>query len=79
ILSQLPASVYNSIPSSTLATITSNYWFPNVIAPAFMESLRIAFYISAGMVFLAALASALRGRTIIYERDLMGQAANKTD
>ena len=79
VLSQLPASVYNSIPSSTLATITSNYWFPNVIAPAFMESLRIAFYISAGMVFLAALASALRGRTIIYERDLMGQAANKTD
>ncbi|MDT7862635.1 MAG: MFS transporter [Saccharolobus sp.] len=71
ILSTLPSSITSSLSSSTLAVITSNYWFPNVIAPAFMQSLKIAFYIASMMTFLAAIASALRGRTIIYERDIM--------
>lgn len=72
ILSTLPSSITSSLSSSTLSVITSNYWFPNVIAPAFMQSLKIAFYIASAMTFLAAIVSALRGRTIIYERDIMG-------
>ncbi|QIW23564.1 MFS transporter [Sulfolobus sp. S-194] len=71
ILSQLPPSIVNSIPPSALATITGKYWFPTVIAPAFMDSLKIAFYFSATLVFIAAVISALRGRTVIYERDIM--------
>lgn len=70
ILSQLPVSVINSIPHSALVTITSQFWFPSVLAPAFMESLRTVFYFSAILVFTATVISALRGKTIIYERDM---------
>ncbi|MEM1860562.1 MAG: MFS transporter, partial [Metallosphaera sp.] len=65
ILSQLPPSVASSIPSSVVSTITANTWFPNVIAPAFMQALRIAFFTASGLSFAAAVASALRGKTVI--------------
>ncbi len=69
LLSQLPSSVTNSLPQSTLATITGKFWFPTVIAPTFSQALRIAFYTAAALAFLAATVSALRGRNVIYERD----------
>ncbi|ACP36706.1 major facilitator superfamily MFS_1 [Sulfolobus islandicus L.S.2.15] len=71
VLSQLPTSLVNTIPASTIATITGTHWFPNVIAPPFMNALRISFYVAASLVFLATIVSALRGKTIIYERDYM--------
>ncbi|MCH4815643.1 MAG: MFS transporter [Saccharolobus sp.] len=71
VLSQLPTSLVNTIPASTIATITSTHWFPNVIASPFMEALRVAFYVAASLAFLATIASALRGKTVIYERDYM--------
>ena len=71
ILSQLPQSLVNSIPISAIKTMTGKFWFPSVIAPAFMDSLRIAFYFSAILVFIAAIISALRGKTVIYERDMV--------
>lgn len=75
ILSQLPQSVVSSIPPSAIQTMTSKFWFPSVIAPAFMDSLRIVFYFSAILVFIATVISALRGKTIIYERDMMKEKA----
>ncbi|ADX83890.1 MFS transporter [Sulfolobus islandicus] len=71
VLSQLPTSLVNTIPASTIATITGTHWFPNVIAPPFMNALRISFYVAASLVFLATIVSALRGKTVIYERDYM--------
>ncbi len=71
VLSQLPTSLVNTIPASTIATITGTHWFPNVIAPPFMNALRISFYVAASLVFLATIVSALRGKTMIYERDYM--------
>ncbi|AGJ63884.1 MFS transporter [Saccharolobus islandicus] len=71
LLSQLPTSLVNTIPASTIATITGTHWFPNVIAPPFMNALRISFYVAASLVFLATIVSALRGKTLIYERDYM--------
>ncbi|BCS93690.1 MFS transporter [Metallosphaera javensis (ex Sakai et al. 2022)] len=71
ILSQLPASVASSIPSSVISTITANTWFPNVIAPAFMKALKIAFFTASGLSFAAAIASALRGKTVIYEERIV--------
>ncbi|ADX86541.1 MFS transporter [Saccharolobus islandicus] len=71
LLSQLPTSLVNTIPASTIATITGTHWFPNVIAPPFMNALRISFYVAASLVFLATIVSALRGKTVIYERDYM--------
>ncbi|WP_432517935.1 MFS transporter [Saccharolobus islandicus] len=71
VLSQLPTSLVNTIPASTIATITGTHWFPNVIAPPFTNALRISFYVAASLVFLATIVSALRGKTMIYERDYM--------
>lgn len=70
ILSQLPQSLVSSIPPQTITEITSTHWFPQVIAPAFMDALRTSFYIGAAMTFCAALASALRGKRVIYEIDM---------
>ncbi|QKQ99056.1 MFS transporter [Metallosphaera tengchongensis] len=77
ILSQLPASVASSIPSSVVSTITSNTWFPQAIAPAFMGALRTAFLIGAILAYVAAVSSALRGRTIIYEERVIESSTNQ--
>ncbi len=62
ILSTLPPVLTSSLsPPSVVAYLTSKTWFPTVIAPPFMTSLRISFYIGAALSAAAALASALRG------------------
>ncbi|BFI76804.1 MFS transporter [Sulfurisphaera ohwakuensis] len=58
-LSSLPAGV--TVPQSAIQIMEQRTWFPTAIAPAFMYALRNAFYISAVLVFIAAIASALRG------------------
>jgi len=61
ILNALPAAVTASIPAATKVLLTSNTFFPNAIAPAFISALRIAFYIGAVLSAIAAVTSALRG------------------
>ncbi|QIW24550.1 MFS transporter [Sulfolobus sp. S-194] len=58
-LSSLPAGV--TVPKTAIQIMEQRTWFPTAIAPAFMYALRNAFYISAVLVFIAAIASALRG------------------
>ncbi|BCU66744.1 MFS transporter [Sulfolobales archaeon HS-7] len=73
ILSQLPPSVVNHIPSSVITTITARTWFPEAIAPSFMSALRLSFYFAAGMSLVAAIASLLRGRVYVYEKETRGE------
>ncbi|BFH72357.1 MFS transporter [Sulfurisphaera javensis] len=61
-LASLPPGV--SIPQSAIQIMEQRTWFPTAIAPAFMYALRNAFYISAILVFIAAIASALRGTEV---------------
>jgi len=61
------SSVPISIPQQAISIMEQRTWFPTAIAPSFMEALRDAFYISALMAFIAAVASALRGRIIIAD------------
>ncbi len=61
LLNSLPASVASSIPAATKVLLTSNTFFPNAIAPAFISALRVAFYIGAILSGIAAVTSALRG------------------
>ncbi len=61
ILASLPASLVNTLSPTVLANLTSNSFFPNAIAPAFVSALRVAFYIGAGISAVAALISLLRG------------------
>lgn len=65
-LASLPSSLTSTLNASTIATLTSNTWFPNAFAPAFMASLRIAIYLNAGLAFCAAAASVVRGKRYIY-------------
>jgi hypothetical protein len=62
-------SVMAALPVATKATLLGNKFFPNTIAPAVMSSLRLAFYISAGMSAVAAAASFLRGKRYVHEEE----------
>lgn len=77
-LSTLPQNILSTIPSTAISTMEQRTWFPTAIAPAFMSALRDAFYVGAGMSFIAAIASALRGRIQIAElEEKVGRNAEK--
>ncbi len=65
-LASLPSSLTSTLGTGAIATLTSNSWFPNAFAPAFMGSLRVAIYINATLAFAAAAASVVRGKRYIY-------------
>ena len=67
IFSLLPSGFSSVVSGSSLAVITGTHWFPGAIATAFMSSLRISFYAGAGIFFVAALLSALRGKKYVHE------------
>jgi MFS family permease len=55
-----------SLPAATKTLILGNEFFPNTIAPAVMSSLRLAFYISAGLSLISAVASFFRGKRYVH-------------
>ncbi|WP_088227645.1 MFS transporter [Desulfosporosinus sp. FKB] len=59
----LPASVLHNLPQASQQLILGTVFFPKLIAPAVMSSLRIAFYISAVLSVIGAVASYMRGKT----------------
>jgi EmrB/QacA subfamily drug resistance transporter len=63
----IPSNVLSGLSASAKAVLLGNQFFPNTIAPAVMSSLGIAFYISAGMSAVAAIASFLRGKRFVHE------------
>ncbi|MCL4438385.1 MAG: MFS transporter [Candidatus Thermoplasmatota archaeon] len=67
IFSLLPSGFSSIVSGSSLSIITGTHWFPGAIATAFMSSLRISFYAGAGIFFVAALLSALRGKRYVHE------------
>jgi len=66
IIAQLPNSVAASLSNQVVSTLTGLHWFPTAIANSFMSSLHIAFYVSAGLAVVAAIASLLRGKRYIH-------------
>lgn len=56
-----------TVSSGLFQTLTSNTWFPNAIASAFMGALHMAFFIGMGLALIAAVASYLRGGIYIYD------------
>jgi EmrB/QacA subfamily drug resistance transporter len=73
ILQSLPASLVASIPSATTAYITGNVFFPTAISGPFMGALHEAFYMGAVMCFVAAICSALRGKTYVNGQEVVAQ------
>jgi MFS family permease len=78
-LAQLPVNDTMAISNSTMATITSTDWFPNTIAPSFMKSLDVSFYIGAMLSFLAAIASLFRGQRYVHEEASLEKAIHAED
>ena len=68
--SLLPPSLLATLPAASKATLLGNQFFPLTIAPAVMSSLRLAFYISAGMSAVAAVASFLRGKRYVHGEEV---------
>jgi hypothetical protein len=64
--------VAQHLRATSQATLFGKTFFPTLILPAFMDGLKLAFYVSAGMAFIATIASLLRGKDVFY-----GQAALK--
>ena len=64
--SMLGESGLASLSEAAKATVLGNSFFPNLIAPAVMSSLRLAFYISAALSLIAAVASFLRGKRYVH-------------
>ncbi len=58
-----------SLSPAVLSYLTSKTFFPNAIASAFESSLRLAYYIGAGLSIVAAAASALRGSKKVVPKE----------
>jgi MFS family permease len=63
----IDASTLASLPDATQTLILGQEFFPSVIAPAVMSSLHVAFYVSAVLSVIAAVASFLRGKRYVHE------------
>ena len=54
-----------TVPTSVLKTMEGLTWFPNTLAPAFIDSLRTAFYMGLILSLVAAFISVIRGRRYV--------------
>jgi hypothetical protein len=63
----LPANLQGQLPPAVVATLTSKQFFPNAVAPAFLQGIDLAFEISAGLTALAAVVSLMRGERYVHE------------
>jgi len=62
----LPSATLAHLSVATRTHLLGRSFFPGLIASPFMDGLRAAFYVSAGMSLIAAIASLLRGRHVIH-------------
>jgi hypothetical protein len=65
LLQTMGPTITSSLPQNTLATLTSQSFFPNAISGPFMTALTEAFIIAAILCFAAAICSALRGKKTV--------------
>jgi MFS family permease len=68
----IPPDALSQLPTSVSSNITSNHFFPTIIGSPFVAALDTVFWVSAGLVFLAALFSYLRGGRFVYEEIELG-------
>ncbi len=58
----IPQNAIDALPQQNIDTIYGNNFFPGLISGAFIAGMHIVLYVGALMAFIAAIASALRGR-----------------
>ncbi len=64
--SLIEPTVLASLPSANYSYVTGKVFFPTLISTSFHYGLGIVLYVGAIMSFIAAIASALRGKRFIY-------------
>jgi EmrB/QacA subfamily drug resistance transporter len=62
----IPHQVLNLLPAASQAQILGKAFFPNLISGPFMVGLHAAFYISAALCLVSAVASFFRGKRYVY-------------
>ncbi|GHO91057.1 MFS transporter [Reticulibacter mediterranei] len=62
----LPSAVLHALPAANQTNLLGKDFFPDMISPPFLLGLHIAFYLSATICLIAALASVLRGKRYVY-------------
>jgi EmrB/QacA subfamily drug resistance transporter len=62
----IPHQVLNLLPATSQAQILGKAFFPNLISGPFMVGLHAAFYISAALCLVSAIASIFRGKRYVY-------------
>lgn len=67
ILGAMDPKIVSAMPKGVVDTLTSSYWFPQMLQEAFMPALRISFYIGAVLSGIAAVLSAMRGQKYVHE------------
>ena len=75
----LPPAVLANLPAATRSLILGKGFFPSLIAPAFMVSLRITFYAAAVMSLAAAVASMMRGEKYIHDVEAASPTQEKIE
>lgn len=61
-----PATLSN-LPAAVSSNLTGTSFFPGVIGTPFVDAMHLVFWLSAGLVFLAAIFSYLRGGRFVYD------------
>jgi hypothetical protein len=67
--SLIPPAVAQHLSPQTQAALFRKQFFPQLILPAFITGLHAAFYVSAVLALVGAVASLLRGQRYIYGQE----------
>jgi MFS family permease len=72
----IPSAALHQLPAAAQANLLGKSFFPNLISAPFMVGLHAAFYISAVLCLIAAIASLMRGKPYVYGQSAPVEAAD---
>lgn len=72
----IPSAALHQLPAAAQANLLGKSFFPNLISAPFMVGLHAAFYISAVLCLIAAIASLMRGKPYVYGQSAPVEDAN---
>jgi EmrB/QacA subfamily drug resistance transporter len=69
--SLLPGAVLQQLPTTAQSTLLGQSFFPNLISSPFMDGMRLAFYLAAVICIIAAVASTVRGKSVLAQEEIV--------
>ncbi|MBE3556356.1 MAG: MFS transporter [Firmicutes bacterium] len=74
----IPSDVLSQLPQQAQQTLLGGHFFPEMIAPPFISSLHMVFYMAAGLCVVAAVCSLLRGKRYVWDEPGQMQQTSAT-